>query len=154
MLSAILAFLGSNFARMVWGEFSDWFTKSREHARELDRLEAQGRLEAQLHSQRMEMARFEAERGVQVIEIQGKSDLDKLDAQAFLQAVTDVRKQTGIKWVDAWNACIQPGLATWSIVMLTGECCSWWMMSDDVRMLTGAALGIYVANRHLFKRSK
>jgi len=154
MLSAIIAFLGSNFARMVWGELADWFTKSREHARETERLDGQAKLEAQLHAQRLEVARFEAERGVQVIEVQSRADLDKLDAQAFLQAVGDVRKPTGIRWVDAWNASIQPALASWSIVMLTGECCGWWVMSEDVKMLAGAALGIYVANRHLFKRSK
>ncbi|MBI5270715.1 MAG: hypothetical protein HY856_13670 [Burkholderiales bacterium] len=152
--SAIVAFLGGNFARMVWGELSAWWTKRQDHAQELARLEAQGRLEAQMHKQRMEMATFEAERGVQMIEVQSGADLAKIDAQAFLQAVGDVAKPTGVRWVDAWNGVIRPGLATWSVIMLTADYAGWLKVDDDGKVLIGAILGIYVASRDLFKRAK
>ena len=86
--------------------------------------------------------------------MQGEVDVAKLDAEGWLSAVKDVGKQIGIAWVDTWNAVIRPAVATWAIGMLTLDEFSVITMSTRTEEICGAALGIYLADRMLFKRGK
>lgn len=155
MISAVLSFLGGSAFRMIWGEVSAWVNKKLEHKQELERMEASERYAAAQHSRNMESIRFQAEQQVKVIEVQAQSALDQLDAQTFLEGVKATAVKTGVRWVDAWNATIRPGVATWAILMLSLEALSLISaLNESTASVCFAALGLYLADRSLAKRGK
>ena len=108
----ILTFLGGNAFRWLFGEGIAAFNKWQEHKQELERIRLEGELAQAQHLRQLEVIREQAALGVKVIEAQLDTTLGQLDAEAFSQAVADVGKPTGIRFVDVWNGCIRPGLAT------------------------------------------
>lgn len=154
MLTALISFFGGSAFRMLWGEISSWVSSRQEHAHEIERMRLQGELDAAQHERNQAAIRLQAELGVKVIAAQAEADLLRLDAQAFGSAVELTGRATGMWWVDAWNGVIRPGLATVSIGLVVANEFRWIAMSDNAWALAGAALGIYVADRTLFKRGK
>jgi hypothetical protein len=154
MISAILSFLGGSVFRMLWGEVASWINKRLEHEQEMERLAQQEGFAAAQHARNLEAIRVQAELQVKVIEVQAQSALDQLDAQTFLEGVKATAVQTGIRWVDAWNAIIRPGVATWAIAMLSGEALKWIVVTEATASVCFAALGLYLADRTLAKRGK
>jgi len=154
MITALLSFLGGNVFRMIFGEVIAYLNKKQEHAQEIDRLKLQNALDAAQHARNLEAIKTQAELGVKTIQVQAEAAIGEIEAQGWLEAVKGTSLKTGLAWVDAWNAIIRPALATWSIAMITlGE----FMvvhLSDNTIALAGVALGIYVADRQLFKRGK
>ena len=114
----------------------------------------QGALDAAQHARNLEAIRQQAELGVKTIQVQGEADLGRLDAQAFNVGVELTGKSSGNWFIDAWNGAIRPGLATTSIALVVASEFALISMSDNAWALTGSALGIYVADRTLFKRGK
>lgn len=154
-ISAAITFFSGSAFRMVWGEVSHWFTSSREHKYEVERMRVQAELEAGQHARNQEAIKTQADLGIQVIRVQSEGAIDKLEAEGWLEAVKSTGRSVGIAWVDAWNAVIRPGLATWSIVMLTAQEFGWVKDLSDVTVsVCLAILGIYVADRSLAKRGK
>jgi hypothetical protein len=155
MISAILSFLGGSAFRMIWGEVSSWINKKLEHEQELERLEAQERYNAAQHARNLEAIKVQADMQVKVIEVQSQSALDQIDAQTFLEGVKATVTKTGIKWVDAWNQTIRPGVATWAVVMLSLEAFAWiGAIQGGTREVCYAALGLFLVDRTLAKRGK
>lgn len=162
MLETILSFVGGPVAsffggtafRMIWGEFSAYFTRKQEHAQELARMKAQGELEDAAHKRRLEIMTAETSAKVEVIRVQESADVSRIEASAFEKAVEAIGRMTGIAWVDGWNAVIRPGLATWAMVMLTLNEFKLITMSDLAQNVATAVLGIYLADRSLSKRGK
>jgi len=154
MLTAIISFLGSTFLRTLLGELFAKWTAHQDHAQEIERMRLQGELDAAAHARQQEAIRTQAELGVKTIEVQATADVGRIEAGGWAQVVADASKPTGVWLVDLWNGVIRPGLATWAIVMVTGNYCGWWKLDDYGWSLCGAALGIYLANRDLFKRGK
>lgn len=155
MISAILSFLGGSAFRMIWGEVSAWINKKLEHQQEMERMQLQEAFAAAQHARTIEAMRFQAEQQVKVIEVQAQSALDQLDAQTFLEGVKATAIRTGIKWVDAWNQTIRPGVATWAVVMLSIEAFGWiTAIQGGTREVCYAALGLFLADRTLAKRGK
>ncbi len=153
-ISAILSFLGGSTFRMVWGELSHWITAAREHKREIERMKVQGELDAAQHARNLEAIKVQADLGVQVIRVQSEADQSKIEAEGWLEAVRATGRSVGIAWVDAWNAVIRPGLATWATVMLTLGEFQVIKISSTTEAVAFAVLGIYLADRTLAKRSK
>lgn len=160
-LSAILSFLGGTAFRMIWGEFSSWLNKKQDHQHEMDRLDRQELFAANQHARNQEAIKLQADLGVQTIRVQAEAALDQVDAQTFLEGVKATVVQTGVKWVDAWNQTIRPGVATWGVAMLTLEAFGWLAalggareLSDGTRNVIYAALGLFLADRTLAKRGK
>jgi hypothetical protein len=151
--AAITFFSGSAF-RMVWGEVSHWFTSSREHKYEIQRMRVQAELEAAQHARNEEAIKTQHELGVQVIRVQGEQKLEEIGAMGWLNAVESVGKQIGIPFIDAWNAAIRPALATWAVVMLSVQEFGMKTLSDTTTAVALSVLGIYVADRSLSKRGK
>ena len=153
-MSALLSFLGGTAFRMIWGEISHWLTAKIEHKQELERMQLQEQMAAAQHARNQEAIKVQAELGVKTIQVQADADLSRMDMGAWAQAVADVGKQTGIRWLDAWNGSIRPAVASWAIVMMTisefGIC----VMSENAWAVSSAALGIYLVDRTLFKRGK
>ncbi len=155
MFSALFSFLGGSAFRMVWGELSAWFKAKQDHAFEIERMRLDGELAAAQHARNLEAIRVQADLGVKVIEAQREADVSRVEADAWLDAVRSVGRQTGIKFVDAWNGSIRPALATLSIIAVLVEIAVLgFLLNDWHRELIGAILGIFVADRSLAKRGK
>ncbi|MFN7610818.1 MAG: hypothetical protein ACK5QX_07775 [bacterium] len=154
MISAILSFLGGSAFRLVWGEVAAWLNRRQEHAQELDRLRLQGDMDAAQHARNMESIRVQAELGVKTIEVKAEAESARIETEAWLDAVRATGRSVGVKWVDAWNASIRPGVATWALAMLSAEAAALVALSDGAASVCYAALGLYLADRALAKRGK
>jgi hypothetical protein len=154
MLSALLSFLGGTAFRMIWGEISAFFTAKQEHKQEVERMRLQAELSAQQHARELEAIRVQADLGIKVVRVQAEADVSRLEAEGWLEAVKATGRQVGIRWVDAWNAVIRPGVASWSVAMLTFSEFGAFTISDTTESVCFAALGIYLADRTLGKRGK
>lgn len=154
MIMSILSFFGGSVFRMIWGEVSAWLTKRQDHSQELDRMRLQAELDAAQHARTMESIRVQADLGVNTIQVQAEAAIGEIEAQGWLEAVKGTTKTVGIAWVDAWNAVIRPGVATWSVLMMTLGEFGAMVLSDNTLAVASAALGIYLADRNLMKRGK
>lgn len=154
-MSALLSFIGGSAFRMIWGEVTAWLNKKLEHAQELERMKMQDDLEAKRHDRDLARLKLQSELGIREIQIAGDVAVQKAEVDAWLQAVRDVGKQTGIRWLDAWNGCIRPLLATLAIAVVIAQiAANGFALSEWDRELVAAILGIYVADRSLMKRGK
>jgi hypothetical protein len=155
MITALLSFLGGNVARMLFGELMGYLNKRQEHAQELERMTTQEAAAAAQHARNMEAIKVQADLGVKTIQVQAEADIGKLEMEGWLEAVKATATKTGVLWVDAWNATIRPGVATWSVIMLTlAEIGAIHALSENVTAISSCALGIYLAERNLMKRGK
>lgn len=154
MITALLSFLGGNVFRMIFGEVIAYLNKKQEHAQEIDRLKLQNALDAAQHARNLEAIKTQAELGVKTIQVQAEAAIGEIEAQGWLEAVKATATKTGLVWVDAWNAVIRPAVATWAVAMMTLHEFGAIAMSENTIALSGAALGIYLADRSLFKRGK
>lgn len=154
MISAILSFLGGSAFRMIWGEASAWISKKQDHKFELERLSQQEGFSAAQHARQMESIKFQAEQQVKVIQVQGEQAVSVIEAEGWWDMARATTNKIGVKWVDAWNAAIRPGIATWGLVMLTLEAFTLANVSEGTSGVIYAAIGLYVADRTLSKRGK
>lgn len=154
MFTTLFSFLGGSAFRMLWGEISSWVTAKQDHSFEIERMTLQGSLDAQQHARNLEAIRVQSELGVKTVQVQAEADLGRLDAQAFNTGVEMTGKSSGNWFIDAWNGGIRPALATMCMALVTASEFSLITLSENGWALAGAALGIYVADRTLFKRNK
>lgn len=154
MITTLISFFGGSAFRMLWGEISTYITAKQDHSFEIARMTLQGTLEAAQHDRNMTAIKVQADLGVKTIQVQAEADLGRLDAAAFNTGVEMTGKSSGNWLIDAWNGAIRPGLATVSIGLVVASEFALISMSDNAWALTGSALGIYVADRTLFKRGR
>lgn len=155
MIAALVSFLGGSVFRMLWGEISSWMTARQDHKHEVERMVLQGRLDAQQFERNMQSIRVQAELGIKTIEVQGEAAVAQLETDAWLEGVKGTTKLTGLWFIDTWNGVIRPFVATWAVLMITLHFSrANWILDDNGWALCGAALGIYLADRALFKRGK
>jgi hypothetical protein len=140
---------------MVWGEISSFITARQQHAQEIERMKLQGELDAAAHQRNLEGIKLQADMGIKTIAAQAEAAAGQADLEGWLQAVKDVGKSTGIKFLDIWNGSVRPALATMALAVITFEVIkNGWVLNDWDRELVGAILGIYVADRTLTHRGK
>lgn len=154
IISALISFLGGSAFRMIWGELASWFNKKQDHAHEIERLKLQADVDAAQHARNIEAIRVQAELGVKTIQVQAEAAVGQLEAEGWVEAVKATGRQVGVAWVDVWNAAIRPGVATWSVIMLTLNEFGLFVISESTASVCFAALGIYLADRALGKRGK
>lgn len=155
MITALFSFLGGNVFRLIFGEVINYLNKKQDHAQEVERMRLQAELDAAQHARNLESIKIQADLHVEAIHVQAEAAVGQIEAEGWLEAVKATAIKTGLAWVDGWNAVIRPGVATWSVVMLTlGEIGVITHLSDNVISVAGCALGIYLADRSLFKRGK
>lgn len=155
MFSALISFLGGSAFRMIWGEVSAYFTAKQSHKQEMERMNIQGRLDAETHERNLASIKLQADLGIKTIQVQADAEIGKIDAEAWSRAVSDVGKTTGIWFIDVWNGSIRPFLATLAALILLMECSkNGWGPTEHVLIVCDAILGIYVADRTLGKRGK
>jgi hypothetical protein len=151
----LLQFLGGAAFRMIWGEVSAWKNKKLEHEQELERLEAQERFAAAQHERNLANTRLTHELGIREIEVRSQANLAEIDAMTFLEGVRATTVHTGVRLIDAWNAAIRPGVATWAVVMLTVDACVKSITLPDATLaVCNAALGLFLADRTLAKSGR
>jgi hypothetical protein len=154
MFSALLSFLGGTAFRMLWGEISHWLTERQSHSFEIERIRLQAEIDAAQHARNLEAIRVQADLGVKTIAVQAEADVSRIEADGWLQAVKATATVTGVRAIDAWNACIRPGVATWAVLMLTLGEFTVIHLGENTLAVCSAALGIYLAERNLLKRGK
>ena len=155
MFTALLSFLGGNVFRMLFGEVVSYFNKKQDHGFEVERLRLQGDLDAAQHARNIEAIRVQSELGIKTIQVQAEAAIGKVEADGWLEAVKGTTQTIGIYFIDAWNGIIRPLVATWAVLMLTLHFAqNGWVLDDNGWSICGAALGIYLADRALFKRGK
>ncbi len=154
ILSALLSFLGGNAFRMIWGEVASWLNKKQDHQYEIERLKLQADVDAAQHERNQAAIRLQAELGVKTIQVQAEAAVSQLETEGWLEAVKATGRSVGVAWVDAWNATIRPGVATWAVIMLTLSEFGVFVMTESTASVAFAALGIYLADRTLGKRGK
>ena len=155
MFAALLSFLGGSVFRMLFGEISSWMNKKQDHAHEMDRMRMQGDLENAQFLRTQESMRLHAELGVKLVHVQAEAVVDQIEANGWLAAVKGTTQTIGVWFIDAWNGVIRPFVATWAVIMVTLHFAqTGWVLDDNGWSLCGAALGIYLADRSLFKRGK
>jgi hypothetical protein len=155
MLSTILSFFGGSVFRMLWGEISSFISSRQNHRHELEMMKLQGELQAEQHARNLAAIELQRKLGVEVIRVQGDADVSRAEADAWAKAVEGTTKQTGIWLVDLWNGLVRPVLASICIGLVVLH--FWragWVLDEQGWSLVGAVLGIYVADRTLFKRGK
>ncbi len=155
MFSALFSFLGGSVFRMIWGEVASYFNKKQDHEHEVERLRLEAELDEKRHARDMARIQLQADLNVREVQVVADAAIQKVEADAWLQAVRDVGKQTGIKFLDVWNGSVRPLLATLAIAVVVAEIIrNGFVLSDWDRELVAAILGIYVADRSLQKRGK
>lgn len=151
---SLFSFLGGTVFRLVFGEIMAFLNKRIDHAHELAMLDKQQALEERRAVLQQAAAEQQTKLGIEMIAAQREAAADLLDGETFLMGVKATMIQTGIRWIDGWNALIRPGAATWAIVMLTLEAAALLTLSDDCREVVSAALGLFLADRSLARRGK
>jgi hypothetical protein len=155
MLTTLISFLGGSAFRMLWGEIAAFFTARQEHQQELDRMRLQGELDAAAHARNLAAIKLQADLGVKTIEVQAQAAVSQREADAWLAAVQATAQRTGIWLVDLWNGVMRPLIASVCLFMILRHFAAHqWTLDDQGWALCGAALGIYLADRALFKRGK
>jgi hypothetical protein len=153
-MSGLLSFLGGSAFRMIWGEVSSFLNKKQEHNQELDRMKLIEQFDEAKHRRELESLRLQAEQGVQLVRVQSEANIDEYEAKAWATLSESTTKTIGIKWIDAWNAAIRPGGATWAIALLTLEAFTLVNVTSGTLEVAWAFLGLFVADRTLGKRGK
>lgn len=155
MLEALFSFLGGSAFRMVWGEVSNWYTKTQDHKFEIERLKIQGEMEAQAHQRMQDSLRLQNELGIKTIEAKAEATQMEEEAKAFAEAMKEAFKPTGYPFVDIWNGIIRPSAATIALVLWVLKLYAQnWKMDDWDVTLAGTVLGFFFASRELAKRGK
>lgn len=155
IIEALISFLGGTAFRMIWGELSAWFNKKQDHQHELEALRLQSVLEQQRFDRDMARTRQAHEFGLKEIEIAGDVAVQKAEADAFVAAMQQSNKPTGVAWVDAWNASIRPLAATIALALWVARLVAKGFVLDEWDIsLIGVVIGFFFADRSLGKRGK
>jgi len=154
-MGALISFLGGSAFRMIWGELSAFFTAKQEHKHEIERIKAQGELDAAAHKRNLEAISLQSDLGVKEVMVKAETALTQTEMDAWLEVSKSTTKLTGIYWIDCWNQAVRPALATMALLAVVAEIAiTGWALSDWDRELFGCILGLYVADRSLSKRGK
>jgi hypothetical protein len=155
MIATLISFFGGTAFRMLWGEISAMLNKRQDHKFEIERLRLQAEHDAAQHARNLQAITVQAELGVKTIEVAARGEVDKTEALAWMEAVRATSAKSGIWLVDLWNGVIRPGLATMCAALVVLHYYrAGWVLDEQGWSLVGAVLGIYVADRTLFKRGK
>ena len=148
-MSALLSFLGSAAARWLLGEVLAVWRQREDRRSEIAMMELQHRLDAERAQWQRQAVADAAAQGVKLVEAQAVAAQAQASDAMMLEAMRQLGQPSGVRWVDAWNASIRPGLATVSVLLLAGNA-----VWPDVVVVTGllgeivaGVLGLYVGGR-------
>lgn len=155
MLSALFAFLGGSAFRMIWGELASWLNRREDHEHEIDRLRLQADLDDKRHARDLERIRLQHELGVTEIQVAGDVAANKMELEAFTEAIRNASRPSGVPWVDAWNASIRPQYAEVALALWLLKLIAQGFVMDEFDIgLMAVIAGFFFADRSLSKRAK
>lgn len=155
MFSALFSFLGGSVFRMIWGEVANFVQKKQDHAHELEMQRLQAELESGRHARDMERIRLQSDLNVKEVTVMGDLAIQKVEADAFVEAIKASAVPTGVRWVDAWNGSIRPAAATIALCLwVLALSRSGFITNDWDRELVGVIIGFFFADRALGRRGK
>lgn len=148
MFTALMTFLGGAIGRLLIGKVLDFVQTWQEQKNEIERMRVQGELEAAQHERNMAAWQLQTTLGIKVIEAQTEAHHLQAEDDAFVQAVANTGKSTGVALIDGWNGTIRPLLATICIGLWLASLVSRGFALDDWdRALMSLALGIFIGGR-------
>lgn len=106
--------------------------ESREHARELERMDKQAELQIKL---------VQAQTDARLEEIRGQVAVEEMRALAKqMENIYKASQPIGIKWVDAWNAMNRPLAITLTTLIFSigAACLTWGVVSEMISGRIGA----------------
>lgn len=154
-MGGLISFLGGSVFRLIWSQIAEYVNKRQDHEQELAKMQLQQELDKSRHIHDCERIKLQSELGVKEILVAAGAEVDKKEADAFIEAMKNAAAPTGIWWVDAWNGVIRPMGATLGYALMLFEL--WqlhWVMNDWYRDLIGVMLGFFFASRELGKGRK
>ena len=117
------------------------------------KLEAE--FDAKRHDREMERLKLQSELGVKEVQVAGDVALQKTEADAFVKAMQDAMKPTGIAFVDIWNGIIRPQFAQIALCLWFAKVVGQGFVMDAYdQELSCAILGFFCADRALQRRGK
>src|SRR5258708_5469892 len=153
MFSALFSFLGGSVFRMIWGEASSYLQARQEHTQELERMKLQNDLEGARADRDLVRIKLQSELGVKEVQIAGDLAIQKSEADAFLEAMKNSLKPTGIFFIDLWNGIIRPAAASFVLLLWFSKVLGQGFVMDEWDMdISGVVLGFYFADRSLKTR--
>jgi hypothetical protein len=154
-MGALFSFLGGSVFRMIWGEVAAFVQKKQDHANEMESQRLQAELESGRHERDMARITLQSNLNVKEVTVMGDLAIQKVDADAFVEAIRASAVPTGVRWVDAWNGSIRPAAATIALCLWVFALASAGFITNDWdKELVGVILGFYFADRSLGKRGK
>ncbi len=148
-MSALFSFLGSAVFRWLFGEILGMVKAREERNAEIAMMQLQHTLDREREEWRRQSVKEAAEQGVKLVEAQSVAAQSQAADAMMLEAMRQIGTPSGIKWLDAWNSAIRPGLATASILLLIGNAI--WPQTVIITGLFGeivaGVLGLYVGGR-------
>lgn len=158
-MGAIISFLGGSAFRAIWGEFSSWLTARQEHKHEIERMKLQAQIDADTAARNLAAAKQQAELGFKTIAVQADADVTKVETEAWRDAIANMQKPTGVKWIDGWNGMIRPAFGTGALLLwiwfeLNHMAANAWVISAWSMDLMGVVVGFFFASRELRKAGK
>ena len=155
ILSTLLSFFGGSAFPAVWGEASSYLSARQTHRQEIELMKLQAQLDGERQARELEAIKLQHELGVQVVRVQGEAAVAKAEAEAWEKVAANATAPSGIWLVDLWNGLVRPALATiCTLLVVLHYYRADWVLDEQGWSLVGAVLGIYVADRTLFRRGK
>ncbi len=97
--------------------------------------------------------KLQSELGVKEVQIAGDLAIQKSEADAFLEAMKNSLKPTGIFFIDLWNGIIRPAAASFVLLLWFSKVLGQGFVMDEWDMdISGVVLGFYFADRSLKTR--
>lgn len=154
-MGALFSFLGGSVFRMIWGEVAAFVQKKQDHANEMESQRLQAELETGRHERDMARIKMQSDLNVKEVTVMGDLAIQKVEADAFVEAIRASAVPTGVRWVDGWNGAIRPAAATIALCLWVFALASAGFITGDWdKELVGVILGFYFADRSLGKRGK
>lgn len=107
LISTVLGLVGG-----VLPDIMKEIKDSREHGREVERMQLQSELQLKL---------LEAQSQVKIAEVDANLVVEQIRAQGEqMKALVEAQKPTGVKWVDGFNSFIRPATAALMMILFFG----------------------------------
>ena len=153
-MGALFSFLSGSVFRMLWGEISSFITKAQDHKQELELAKLQASIANEEHTRNIEALKLQHDLGIEKVYVQQEVDTNAGELDAWIATVKSINTKTGVAWIDGWNQCIRPAVATIAVCSMIVEIALLGHLTDWHREVFGAALGLFLADRALSKRGK
>ena len=136
-MTVLISFLGSAVFRWLLEKVFGLMERKQDHEQELELRKQQEEIDSATHARNLELLVKRSELKIQETEAVVRGAIEEREVDAFVESIRSAGKPSGVTWVDAWNACIRPFVATMCIVMLIALLI--WLIPPFAIALDGAA---------------